>query len=90
MGRNPSRAFRHRCQLKGQLAPAAKCARGILTRLSEFNADAATLKLICHRVSAGLTEKILVAANLVTHSPVTMVSDWGQPQARPSAHRSDG
>ena len=58
------------------MVPAARRARGILTRISEFNADAAKLKLICHRVSAGLTEKILVAANLVIHNPVTMVSNW--------------
>ena len=45
--------------------------------MSAYNADAATLKLICHRVSAALTEKNLVAANLVIHRPVTMVSDWG-------------
>ena len=51
-------------------------AHGILTGMSEFNADAATLKLLCHRVSAGLTEEILVAVNLVIHSPGTMVSDW--------------
>jgi hypothetical protein len=44
--------------------------------MSEFNADAAKLKLICHRVSDGLTEKNLLAANLVIHSPVTMVSNW--------------
>ena len=59
------------------MAPAARRAHGILTGIAEFKADAATLKLICHRVSFDLTGKNLVAANLVIHSPVKVLSGWG-------------
>ena len=77
MGRGSSRNIGHRSQTTGQLVPAARRVNGILTGILEFKADVATLKLICHRVSFGLTEKKLVAANLDIHSPVTVVGGWG-------------
>ena len=58
------------------MAPAARCAHGILVGISEFNADTGTLPIMSHRVGFGLTEEIPVASNLVIYGPAAIVSDW--------------
>ena len=73
VGRGSARNIGHRSQTTGQLVPAARRVHGILTGISEFKADVATLKLIYHRVGFGLTEKKIW---LQPTSPYIALSQW--------------